>query len=80
MLKIKEDKMQELEKFGFKKWEKRGGCIYFYVIYNNYNSYASFEIERDGRIIFQTNSGLVVERLDILYELFSNNMIEKEDE
>ena len=80
MLKIKEDKMQELEKFGFKRWEKRDGCVYFYVIYNNYSSYASLLIERDRRIIFQTNSGLIVEDLEIFYKLFANDMFEKDGE
>ena len=33
MLKIKEDKAQELEKLGFRKCKCTGGYVYFYDIY-----------------------------------------------
>lgn len=37
MLKIKEDKMQELEKFGFIKENCPNGVIYTYIIYKEGN-------------------------------------------
>ena len=77
MLKIKEDKIQELEKLGFKKCKATGGDIYFYNIYKNYGLYIEFEVMQDRTITLDVN-----DELDILWELFTNDMVEKvvEDE
>ena len=78
MLKIKEDKMQELEKFGFEKCEATGGNIYFYDIYKNYGLYIEIEVMQDRTIILDVNCDEVwTDELDILWELFTNDMIEK---
>ena len=81
MLKIKADKMQELEKLGFKKWYSSGGCIYFYDIYKNYGLYIEIEVMEDRTITLDVNCDDVwVDELDILYELFANDIVEKVEE
>lgn len=85
MLKIKEDKMQELEKFGFKKCQCPDGnnhtfYVYFYDIHKNYGdgSYIQVEIMPDRSISLIANcNDIWTYELDILYELFANDMIEK---
>lgn len=78
MLKIKEDKMQELEKLGFKKCEATGGDIYFYDIYKNYGLYIDIEVMQDRTITLDVNCDEVwIDELDIIWELFANNMVEK---
>ena len=81
MLKIKEDKMQELEKLGFRKCECSGGYIYSYDIYKNYGLYIEIEVMQDRTITLDVNCDDVwTDELDILYELFANDMVEKAKE
>ena len=82
MLKIKEDKMQELEKFGFEKHKSiYGGYIYTYNICNNHESCVVMYVMKDRKILFGVNCDEIwTDELDILYELFANDMIEKEKE
>lgn len=81
MLKIKEDKMHELEKLGFKKCEAICGDIYFYDIYKNYDLYIEIEVMTDRTITLDIYCDEVwTDELDILWELFTNNMVEKVDE
>ena len=81
MLKIKEDKIKDLEKFGFKKCEATGGDIYFYYIYKNNVLYIDLEIMQDRTIIIDVNCDDVwTDELDIFYELFANDMVEKDVE
>lgn len=81
MLKIKEDKMQELEKFGFKKCKCTGGYIYFYDVYKNYGLYIEIEVMQDRTITLDVNCDDVwTDELDILWELFANDMVEKDGE
>lgn len=83
MLKIKEDKMQELEKFGFKKHNCYGcdGHIYEYNIYKNNGLYITIEIMPDRTITLDVNCDEDwVDELDIFWELFANDMVEKDGE
>lgn len=78
MLKIKEDKMQELEKFGFKKCKSIGGFTYYYQIYKNYGLYIEIEVMQDRTITLNVNCDDVwTDELDIFYELLANDMVEK---
>ena len=88
MLKIKEDKIQELEKFGFKKCKATGGVVYFYDIYKNeekkyhllhyYSSYIDVEVMQDRTITLDVNCDDVrIDELDIFWKLFANDMVEK---
>lgn len=78
MYKIKEDKMQELEKLAFKKCECTGGYIYFYHIYKNYGLYIDVVIMQDRTITIDVNCDDVwTDELDIFWKLFANNMVEK---
>ncbi len=80
MLKIKENKIQELEKLGFRKCECTGGFIY-YNIYKNYDLYIEIEVMQDRTITLDVNCDDVwTDELDILYELFANDMVEKVEE
>lgn len=81
MLKIKSDKMQELEKFGFRKCECTGGYIYFYDIYKNCGLYITIEVMQDRTITLDANcDDDWTDKLDIFYELFANDMVEKDGE
>lgn len=83
MLKIKADKMNELEKFGFKKRKTLGGeYVYHKDMYNNYGLYIVIEIMPSRIITFVVNCDdvCVDAELDILYELFANDMVEKVEE
>lgn len=80
MLKIRKEKMQELEKFGF---NKSGDC-YYYGLYTGEGDKLEIEVMQN-RIIdinFNTtdNGDDYSISLDILYDLFINNMVEKVDE
>ena len=81
MLKIKEDKMKDLEKFGFKKSYCFDGYIYFYNLYKDYGLSITIEIMEDRAIILDILDvdGINdwTDELDILYELFANDMVEK---
>ena len=78
MLKIKADKMQDLEKFGFRKLNSLDGYVYFYNIYKSYGLYIEIEIVQDRTIVLNVNCDDVsIVELDIFYELFANNMVEK---
>lgn len=79
MLKIKEDKMQELEKFGFKKNN------FDEYIYTEDNSIEELRVLSDGCLYFELYRvpvyGAIVE--DLLFKLFDlikNDMVEKVDE
>ena len=81
MLKIKEDKMQELEKLGFRKCMDTDGYIYFYDIYKNYGLYIEVEVMKDRTITLDVNCDDVwTDELDIFWKLFANDMVEKVDE
>lgn len=81
MLKIKEDKMQELEKLGFRKCRATGGYIYFYDIYKNYGLDITVEVMQDRTIILDINcSNVWIDELDIFWKLFANDMVEKDSE
>ena len=86
MLKIKEDKMQDLEKLGFKKCKCSDEYIYFYHLYKDYGLSITIEIAEDRTIILDVldvnGIDIWTDELNILYELFANDMIEKvvEDE
>ena len=81
MLKIKENKIQELEKLGFRKCECTGGFIYYYNIYKNYGLYIEIKVMQDRAITLDVNCDDVwTDELDILYELFANDMVEKVEE
>lgn len=76
MLRIKEDKMQRLEKFGFKK------NIFDEYIYTEDNSIEELCVMNDGSLYFELSRvpiyGAIVE--DLLYKLFDlikNDMVEK---
>lgn len=77
MLKIKKDKMQELEKFGFKKNN------FDEYIYTEDNSIEELCVQNDGCLYFELCRvpiyGAIVE--DLLFKLFDlikNNMVEKD--
>lgn len=79
MLKIKEDKMQELEKFGFKKNNSDE------YIYTEDNSIEELCVQNDGCLYFELYRvpiyGAIVE--DLLFKLFDlikADMVEKVDE
>lgn len=82
MLKIKEDKMQDLEKFGFKKFEYNDEISYCRQVYSNYCfSYIEIEVMQDRRITLNIDcNGIRTDKLDIFLELFANDMIEKVEE
>lgn len=81
MLKIKEDKMQELEKLGFRKYMATDGYIYFYDIYKNYGLYIEVEVMKDRTITLDVNCDDVwTDELDIFWKLFANDMVEKDGE
>ena len=81
MLKIKEDKMQELEKLGFKKSKATGGDIYFYDIHKILGLYIKLEVMQDRTITLDVNCDEDwTDELDILWELFANDMVEKDGE
>ncbi len=78
MLKIKEDKMQELEKLGFRKCRATDGYIYLYYIYKNYGLYIEVEVMKDRTITLDVNCDDVwTDELDIFWKLFANDMVEK---
>ena len=79
MLKIKEDKMQELEKMGFEKCQRSGGHTHFYSIYRDrkYGLYLGIEIMQDRTITLNLDCDEAwADKLDILYEFFANDMVE----
>ena len=86
MLKIKEDRIKDLEKLGFKKKKTLGGgYVYTYDVYNHNGAYISIEIVLDRTLaiyISDSDSIWLDEELEILYKLFANDMFEKvvEDE
>jgi len=76
MLKIKKDKMQELEKFGFKKnmWDE--------YVFTDYGSIEMLYVQNDGCLYFELYRvpiyGAIVE--DLLFKLFDlikADMVEK---
>lgn len=80
MLKIKEDKIQELEKLGFGKCKCSGGFIYYYHIYKNNGLYIVIEVMQDRTITLDVNCDEEwTDELDIFWELFANDMVENED-
>lgn len=83
MLKIKADKMKDLEKFRFKKCNSTGGLIYFYTIAKNYGNYVEVIVNVDRSITLDVNyEDYFTEEIDILYDLIKADMVEKvvEDE
>lgn len=81
MLKIKEDKMQELEKLGFVKCETSKGCIYYYHFYQKLGSYISLIVNMDRTLTLDINCEEDwTDELDIFWELFANDMVEKDGE
>lgn len=94
MLKIKEDKMQELEKFGFeKKFYLRDNCYkYFYFMKNDNicNAFLGFiEIDVDTREINigytriwqDTEPEYIAYEIQYkIFDLIKNDMVEKDGE
>ena len=93
MLKIREDKMQELEKLGFEKYEADEYPKYYVYYYEFYKPSTGLNIEiyvdNSRQVLFDVDCGiydiecgkrLVGDKLDIFYELFANDMVEKVDE
>lgn len=83
MLKIKEDRMKDLEKLGFIKCSSTGGFIYFYVISKNYGEYVELVVNVDRSITLDVNyEDYFTDDMDILYDLITSGMVEKvvEDE
>ena len=70
MLKIKEDKMQELEKFGFQQGLE--GC-YNYIVKKDY-IIVGVRIDENGEIYCDNWA------LDILFDLIKADMVEKDGE
>ena len=81
MLKIKEDKIQELEKLGFKYFnDPFSQPCYYYPIYSNSGEYIEIVIETNRVITICSNCEETwADELDILYELLANDMVEKVD-
>lgn len=83
MLKIKADKMKDLEKFGFKKCNSTGGFIYFYIISKNYGEYVELVVNVDRSITLDVNyEDYFTDDMDIFYDIIKADMVEKvvEDE
>lgn len=84
MLKIKKDKMQELEKFGFIKCKyiSTHKPLYMTQIYMHYQLHINLIIDVADRIIkIDANCyDVTIDNLDIIYELIANDMVEKVDE
>ena len=81
--KAMEKKCEELEKLGFKKHNCYGcdGYIYEYDIYKNNGLYITIEIMPDRTITLDVNCDEDwTDKLDIFYELFANDMVEKDGE
>lgn len=80
MLKIREEKMQELEKNGF---SKLGNC-YYWGLYTSEGDKLEIEVMQNRIIVINFNTTDNGDdysiSLDILYDLFINNMVEKVDE
>ena len=76
MLRIKQEKLQELEKFGFVEQELKGCCYTKDIDI----SIICFIDKNDRDIWFGCNG--VIDKLDIIYDLIKANMVEKvvEDE
>lgn len=71
MVKIKEDRMQDLKKFGF----KRGIPTMYYTKQIDCSETCFVGVD-DGRIWFSSDSYTTFSSLDILYELIKNDMVE----
>lgn len=81
MLKIKENKIQELEKLGFVKCKSANDFIYYYQIYKNYGLYIEIVVNVDRTITLDVNCDDVwTDDIDIFYELFANDIVEKVEE
>lgn len=81
MLKIKEDKMKKLKMLGFFEVKTDDGHIYVRHIYRNTYSNISLVIETDRSITINANCGEVwSDNLDIFYDLFERDMVEKDGE
>lgn len=79
VLKIKENKLQELERLGFKKLQSYYGTNYVYSKFVYWYD-INFEIEVDPNriIVLNINCGdCSITELDVLYDLFTNDMVEK---
>lgn len=76
MLKIKEDKMKDLEKFGFVERELRGWCYT-----KDCDISTTCFIDKNNREIWFGCNG-IINKLNILYDLIKADMVEKvvEDE
>ena len=81
MLKIKEDKMQELEKFGFEKiynLSTKDVYCYYYLFFFNKGEYIEISIGLDRIVNIWANcEETCIDNLAIFYDLFANDMIEK---
>lgn len=82
MSKIKEDKIKELENLGFEKLSTEYDNIFAYC-YQKYRGASFIEIFIDSNrtITFDAHcDDEFTDELDIFYELFSNDMVEKDGE
>lgn len=78
MLKIKKDRMKDLEKFGFEEDEDK------YSLVHPYYGLEYLKIDKIDRIICYDSDYLVafeiVEDLDVIYDLITSGMVEKVEE
>ena len=79
MLKIKDSvDLEVLKKFGFELIGKSAECYKVYIQNPQYNSPACLIVSPVSRkIVIDTNSTFIRDKLDILYDLIKDDLVEK---
>lgn len=80
MLKIKEDKMQELEKLGFKKLIYINGEVYEFTRHRYNKNIRNVIVSTTDRVLHYNIMSVHNELDDIVFDLIKANMVEKDGE